>query len=99
MRDAPQNNGCQGGDADEPLHAGEFVSDGPDGDDVRAFGGIEGKDEEAPDEEDGDYADGEGDEEPNEPARVRGHVLQRDDVLGRGDRGGCAADVGGESDS
>ncbi len=95
VRDAPQCDGGERDAADEPLHAGEAVFHGADGDDGRAFAGLEGEEEEHPDQEDGDDADGERDEEPCYPAGFGGHVLQGDDVLRRGDGGGGAADVGG----
>lgn len=75
MRDAPEDYRAEGDGADEPLHAGEAVLHGPDGDDGRAFPWLEGDEEEDPDEENGDDADGEGDEEPGAPAGLGLHVL------------------------
>ena len=48
VRDTPEDYCGDGGEADEPLHAGEFVFYGADGDDVRSFRG-EGEQEENPD--------------------------------------------------
>jgi len=48
---APEDYGDDGDDADEPLHACEFVFHWPYRDDCEAFGG-EGDDEEEPDEQD-----------------------------------------------
>lgn len=99
MRHAPERNGGEGDEGDKVLDSGEAIIHWADGDDGGSFPGLKGDEEEDPDEEDGNYADGEGDEEPHQPAGNGVHVLQGDDVLGGGDRGGGAADVGGEGDA
>ena len=75
VRDAPEHDGAECDDADEPLHASEAIFHGPDGDDGRAFARLEGDEEEDPDQEDGDDADGEGNKEPCAPAGFGIHVL------------------------
>ena len=60
---------------------------------------MEGDKEEYPDEENGDDADGEGDEEPDAPARLGSHVLEGDDVLRRSDGGGSAANIRSKGDA
>lgn len=64
---APQHDGGERHERDEPLHAREAVLDGAHGDDRRALAGLEADEEEDPDYQDGDDADGDGDEEPGRP--------------------------------
>ena len=99
MGHAPEDNGHDGDAADKPLHARELVLHRPDRHDGGASSGLEGDEEEDPDEENGDDADGEGDEEPDAPAGLRPHVLEGDDVLWGSDGGGGAANVGGQGDA
>ena len=99
VRHAPQDYGHDGDDADEPLNPGEFVFHGPDRHDGGTLSGLEGDQEEYPDEEYRRNADGEGDEEPDPPARLRPHVFKGDDVLWRSDGGGSAANVRGKRDT
>jgi len=81
------------------LNAGELISHRSYGHDCGAFAWLECDEEEHPDEKDGNDADGERDEEPGTPAGLRAHVLESDDVLGRGDGGGGTANVGSEGDT
>ena len=99
VRHTPESNGEECDDHDEVLDASEGVLYWSNRDDYGAFPRPEGDEEEDPDAEDADNADGDGDEEPLEPVRGRVHVLDRDDVLGTGDRGGHATDVGGQGDA
>lgn len=75
VRDAPERDGGECDGADKPLHASEAVFHVSDGHDGRAFARLEGDEEENPDQEDGDDADGQGDEEPGTPAGFGFHVL------------------------
>lgn len=97
MRHAPKYYSYDGNSANKPLYAGELVLHRPYWHDGGTFSGLEGDKEEYPDEEDGDNADGESDEEPDTPARLRAHVLECDNVLRRSDWGGCAAYISSES--
>ena len=99
MRHAPQHYRYDSDARNEPLHPAELILHGADRHDGGAAAGLEGDEEEDPDEEDGDEADGEGDEEPDAPGGLGAHVLQGDDVLRGGDRGGHAAEVAGEGDA
>ena len=99
MGKTPEDDSHDGDAADKPLDPGELVLHRPDGDDSRVAAWLEGEEEEEPDEEDGYDADGQRDEEPDAPPGLWSHVLQGDEVLGRGDRGGGAAHVGGEGDA
>ena len=99
MTDTPKHNCNDSDDADEPLYASELVFQGPDGNDAGSATGLEGGEQEDPDEQNRDDAYGEGDEEPYAPGGFGMHVLQRDEVLGGGDGGGGAAYVGGEGDA
>lgn len=49
VRHAPENDGAERDETDEPLHACEAVFHGPDGHDGRAFAGLEGDEKEDPD--------------------------------------------------
>lgn len=49
MAHAPQNDGNERNDADEPLHAGELVFERTDGDDAGAAARLKGDEEEDPD--------------------------------------------------
>ncbi len=93
MCDAPQYYGDDGDHTDEILYAGEFVFHWPYRYDRGAFSGLEGDEEECPDEKDRDDADGENDEEPDAPAGLGPHILERDDVLRRSNWGGSTANV------
>lgn len=67
MTYAPKDDGDDGDDADEPLDAGELVLEWPDGYDGGVAARLERYEEEAPDAEDGDDADGKRNEEPDAP--------------------------------
>ena len=99
MCHTPKDDGHDGDSANEPLYACEFVLHWPYRHDGGASSWLEGDKEEYPDEENGDDADGEGDEEPDAPARLRSHVLEGDYVLRGSDGGGSAANVGGQGDA
>lgn len=99
MRNAPEDDGANGNAADEPLHAGEFVLYWADGDDGGVLAGLEGGQEEEPDQQDGNDADGEGNKKPRAPAGFRAHIFKGDDILWRGDRGCGTANVGGEGNA
>ena len=99
MAYAPEDYGDDGDYADEVLFAAEFIFHWSYGDDGGTLSRLKGDEEQDPDEEDGNDADGEGDEEPDTPTGLRAHVLQGDDVLGGGDGGGGTADVGCEGDA
>ena len=77
----PEYNSNDSHYADEILHAREFILHGPHRDYRGAFPWLKGNEKEYPDEQDGDYTDGESDEEPFTPAGLRSHVLKGDDVL------------------
>ena len=75
MTQAPKHDRHHRHNGDEPLDPGEFIFHRADGNDGGVSPWLEGDEEEKPDEEDGDDADGEGDEEPDAPPRLRRHVL------------------------
>lgn len=75
VAETPEQNCNDGDDGDEPLNSGELVFHRADRDDGRVAAGAESDEQQYPDEQDGDDADGQGDEEPDAPAGLRGHVL------------------------
>ena len=93
MGDTPKYYSHDGDQANEPLYAGELVLHRSYRHDGGVSSWVEGDKEEYPDEQNGDDANGEGDEEPDAPARLGSHVLEGDDVLRRSDGGGSAANV------
>lgn len=58
MAATPEGNGGHRDNGDEPLNAGEFVFDGANRDQSGVTAGMEGGQQEAPDQQDGDDADG-----------------------------------------
>lgn len=99
MGDAPEHYSDDGDHADEILYAREFIFHWPYWHDRGAFSGLEGDEEEYPDEKDREDADGKNDEEPDAPAGLGPHVLEGDDVLRGSDGGSSTANVGRQSNS
>lgn len=93
----PKDYSHNGDPANEPLYTSESVLHGSDWYDGGPLSGLEGDKEEYPDEENGDDTNGESDEEPDTPARLGTHVLKCNNVLRRGNGGGCATNIGSES--
>jgi hypothetical protein len=81
------------------LNPRKFILERADGHNGGVATRLEGYKEQEPDEQDGDYADGQSNEEPHSPRRLRIHVLKGDKVLRRGDGGGGTANVRGEGDA
>jgi hypothetical protein len=104
VRKAPQRNRHEAHQRYPPLFQRKALAGGADKlnlDVAPAVGGPGGfvrREEQAPDEEDGDEGDGERDDEPLTPADGRVHRLQGDEVLWGGDGRGLAADVSCQGD-
>lgn len=96
---APQADGRQGDNTNKILDAGKPVLDRSDGNNGRAAAWVEGDDQETPDQQNGDDANRQGYEEPRAPTDAGMHVLERDDVLRRGNWRRGSPDIGGESNS
>jgi hypothetical protein len=99
MTDAPEYDGDEGDDGDEPLDSSKAVLHRPDGHDRGVAARAESDEEKNPDQNNRDDADWECDEEPDTPAWCRVHVLESDQVLGRSDRRGSTANVAGKGNS
>lgn len=67
MADAPQSDGDDSDDADEPLDAGELVFEWSNWDDSRAPSRLECDEEQDPNEKDRYDTHGKGDKEPDTP--------------------------------
>ena len=96
---APQCNGTDGDNADEPLNAGKTIFHRSHGNDAGAFSGSESDEEEDPDEEYRDDANWESNEKPLQPTRLWLHVLESNDILRGSDGGRCSPNVRSEGDS
>ena len=99
VRGAPQADGGDSDQSDEPLQASELVLDGADGHDGGALAWLEGEQQQGPDEKQRDDADGDDDEEPLAPGRRGLHQADGDDVLWGGDGREHATYVGGEGNA
>lgn len=99
VADAPQNDGDNSDDADEPLHARELILHRANGYNRGTLAGLECENQQSPDQKDGDDAHRQRDEEPNTPGRFRVHVLKGDKVLRRCDRRCGTTDIGCKSNA
>ncbi|KAH3687990.1 hypothetical protein WICPIJ_001022 [Wickerhamomyces pijperi] len=98
MSQAPERNGEQRDNSDEPLLLGELVIDGSNSGNLNIFSRAERDQEESPHRNQRDEADRQRNEEPLTPRRLWVHHSDRDDVLWRGNWRRHPTNVGSQSD-
>lgn len=99
MANTPKHDCQKSDESDEVLNSGEAVFHGPNRNDGGVAARTECEQEKNPDQDDGNDADGKGDEEPNAPSWRGVHVLESDQVLRRGDWRSSSANIAGKSNT
>lgn len=96
MTGAPKSDGGETNDRDKPLPNGELFSHCPDRYDSCALARLESEQQQEPDAQNGENADGDDDEEPLPPCWRWLHEAEGHDVLRRSNRRQHAAYVRGQ---